>query len=123
MRCLLIEDEAETARYIVNGLAQSGFEIDSVGDCRQGLALATQQPWDAIVLDRMLPGDLDGSGRAGSLRRAGNNTPVLILSALANPHGAGTGVARRCRRLSDQALRLRRTAGPPRGSLPPRNGA
>jgi len=84
MRCLLIEDEAETARYIVNGLAQSGFEIDSVGDGQQGLALAGQHPWDVIVLDRMLPGDLDGLAVLDRLRRGGNNTPVLILSALAS---------------------------------------
>ncbi len=84
MRCLLIEDELETARYIVNGLAKCGFEIDSAGDGRQGLALAERQPWDAIILDRMLPGDLDGLAVLETLRRAGNNTPVLILSALAN---------------------------------------
>jgi two-component system OmpR family response regulator len=84
MRCLLIEDEQETARYIVNGLAKSGFEIDSAGDGRQGLALADRQPWDAIILDRMLPGDLDGLAVLETLRRTGNNTPVLILSALAN---------------------------------------
>jgi two-component system OmpR family response regulator len=81
---LLIEDEPETARYIVNGLAASGVEVVQAGDGGRGLALAAQGPWDAIILDRMLPGDLDGLSVLTDLRRAGNRTPVLVLSALAS---------------------------------------
>ncbi len=84
MHCLLIEDEPETARYIVNGLAASGVEVVQAGDGGRGLALAAQGPWDAIILDRMLPGDLDGLSVLTDLRRAGNRTPVLVLSALAS---------------------------------------
>ena len=81
MRCLLIEDEPETARYIVNGLAVDGVAVRSTGDGAKGLALAAEG-WDVIILDRMLPGDLDGLSILTRLRQSGNRTPVLVLSAL-----------------------------------------
>jgi two-component system OmpR family response regulator len=84
MNCLLIEDEPETAHYIVNGLSELGMKIHHAGDGESGLALAGRQLWDVIILDRLLPGDLDGLSVLTSLRRAGNQTPVLVLSALAS---------------------------------------
>ena len=84
MRCLLIEDEPETARYIVSGLGQSGITVEWVADGATGLARARDQVWDALILDRMLPGDLDGLSMLTSLRQGGNSTPVLVLSALAS---------------------------------------
>ena len=81
MRCLLIEDEPETARYIVNGLAGDDVEVRLAGDGASALTLAAES-WDVIILDRMLPGDLDGLSILTRLRQAGDRTPVLVLSAL-----------------------------------------
>ena len=92
MRCLLIEDEPETARYIVSGLGQSGIAVEWVADGAAGLAQARGQAWDALILDRMLPGDLDGLSVLTSLREGGNRTPVLVLSALASLDERVTGL-------------------------------
>ncbi|HMA49404.1 MAG TPA: response regulator, partial [Magnetospirillaceae bacterium] len=84
MRCLLIEDEPETARYIVGGLALAGISVTWVADGAAGLTRAREESWDVIILDRMLPGDLDGLSVLDSLRRGGGRMPVLVLSALAS---------------------------------------
>lgn len=84
MRCLVIEDEAETARYICNGLAQSGHSASLCSDGVEGLDLATNERWDVIILDRMLPGGIDGLSIIATIRNLGKTTPVLILSALAS---------------------------------------
>jgi two-component system, OmpR family, response regulator len=84
MRCLVIEDETDTARYIANGLSEAGHTATL---CRDGVAeldLVTQEDWDVVVLDRMLPGRIDGLSIVTTLRRLGKATPVLILSALAS---------------------------------------
>jgi two-component system, OmpR family, response regulator len=80
-RILTIEDDAVTAREIVAELSAGGNEVDCVGDGREGLARALAGAYDAITLDRMLPG-LDGLDVVTELRRAGNETPVLMISAL-----------------------------------------
>ena len=84
MRCLVIEDEADTARYICNGLAEAGYSTALCRDGVNGLDLATHDRWDVVILDRMLPGGIDGLSLLASLRGLGNTTPVLILSALAS---------------------------------------
>ena len=81
MKILVIEDDAETRRYIANGLAESGFSVDQASDGREGLFLATEGSYDVMVVDRMLPG-LDGIALLQALRAAGNETPALFLSAL-----------------------------------------
>lgn len=81
MKLLVIEDDHETAAYLVKGLGESGFTVDRAGDGREGLFLATSGAYDAIVLDRMLPG-MDGLALLGALRGARIRTPALILSAL-----------------------------------------
>ena len=83
MKVLLIEDNDRVAEYVRKGLEQSGYTVDCAADGRDGMFLATSEHWDAIVLDRMLPGEIDGLGIVTSLRHTGNKTPVLILSALA----------------------------------------
>ncbi|HVH80537.1 MAG TPA: response regulator transcription factor [Stellaceae bacterium] len=83
MRCLVIEDEVGTARYIYNGLSELGHTVSLCHNGVDGLDLATNEHWDAIVLDRMLPGGVDGLSILGTLRQLGKQTPVLILSALA----------------------------------------
>ena len=84
MRCLVIEDEEDTARYIRNGLTESGHAPSVCRKGVEGLDLAINDQWDVIVLDRMLPGGVDGLAILSSLRQLGKTTPVLILSALAS---------------------------------------
>ncbi|MGE5270725.1 MAG: winged helix-turn-helix domain-containing protein [Thiohalocapsa sp.] len=81
MKLLIVEDDRETASYLAKGLSESGYAIDHAGDGRDGLFLATSGRYDAIILDRMLPG-MDGLALLGALRGAGIRTPALILSAL-----------------------------------------
>ncbi len=82
MRCLLIEDDPDTSRYICNGLGAAGFQMETAATGAEGLRLAQGGGWDAIVLDRLLPGNVDGLGILTELRRRNDATPVLILSAL-----------------------------------------
>lgn len=81
MRILLVEDDAHTAAFIRKGLREDGHAVDSADNGRDGLFLATTEPYDAVVLDRMLPA-LDGLTVLQTLRGAGNHTPVLLLTAL-----------------------------------------
>jgi two-component system, OmpR family, response regulator len=81
-RVLVIEDDAGTAAEIASALGDVGFEADCVDTGREGLLQAAAGKYDAIILDRMLPGDLDGLGVLSTLRTIGVETPVLILSAL-----------------------------------------
>jgi two-component system, OmpR family, response regulator len=83
MRCLLIEDEADTARYLSNGLKEAGFMVTWCRDSVDGLHLAAGASWDVVILDRMLPGDVDGLSIVETIRQLHKTTPVLILSALA----------------------------------------
>ncbi len=82
-RILTIEDDAITAREIVAELQAGGNEVDHVGDGREGLNRALTGAYDAITLDRMLPG-LDGLAIVTELRRVGVQTPVLMISALSD---------------------------------------
>jgi len=83
MRCLLVEDDADAARYISKGLKETGVEVTWCRTGADGLHLATSERWDIVILDRMLPGDVDGLSIVQALRALGKTTPVLILSALA----------------------------------------
>jgi two-component system, OmpR family, response regulator len=81
MKLLVVEDDRETAAYLEKGLGETGFVVDLAPDGREGLFLASSGNYDAIVLDRMLPG-MDGLALLGALRAAEIRTPALILSAL-----------------------------------------
>jgi two-component system, OmpR family, response regulator len=81
MRFLLIEDDAAAAAYLVKGLKESGHLADHAGDGEDGLNLALGGGYDAAIVDRMLP-RMDGLAVVSRLREAGNQTPVLFLSAL-----------------------------------------
>ena len=81
MKILLIEDDQETATYIANGLKEQGHAIDVAADGRDGLFLAAGEPYDVMIVDRMLPG-LDGLGIVKTIRGAGIKTPVLFLTTL-----------------------------------------
>ena len=80
MRLLVVEDDRKIASFVVNGLKQSGFAVDHCDDGDSGLAMARSIPYDAAVIDIMLP-KLDGLTLVQSLRREGKHLPVLILSA------------------------------------------
>ncbi|MGI4813584.1 MAG: response regulator transcription factor [Janthinobacterium lividum] len=79
---LVIEDDAQTLDEIVVALTDHGYAVQTAQTGREGLMLAIASAYDAIVLDRMLPGGLEGLGVLAALRSAGIATPVLILSAL-----------------------------------------
>jgi two-component system OmpR family response regulator len=81
MRILIVEDTAALARSLAQGLSEEGFAVDVARDGEEGLHLATEVPYDAIVLDRMLPG-LDGLSLLRRARERGVRTPVLLLTAL-----------------------------------------
>ncbi len=81
MRILIIEDDNQTASYLCKGLRESGHVVDHSGDGQDGLFMAMENEYDAIVVDRMLP-KLDGLSVIKALRAANKRTPVIILSAL-----------------------------------------
>src|SRR5271170_1295454 len=81
-KVLVIEDDRPTATELAAALGDHGFDVDVAYTGREGLLKAAAEKYDAVVLDRMLPGDLDGLGVLSTLRTIGVETPVLILSAL-----------------------------------------
>ena len=81
MKLLVIEDDREAAAYIAKGLSESGYVVDLAPDGRTGLFMASSGNYDALIIDRMLPG-MDGLALLTALRAAEIRTPVLILSAL-----------------------------------------
>jgi two-component system OmpR family response regulator len=82
MKFLLVEDNKSVAAYVAKGLREAGHTLDQADNGRDGLFLASSEKYDAMILDRMLPGGIDGLGIIEALRRTGNRTPILILSAL-----------------------------------------
>jgi two-component system, OmpR family, response regulator len=80
-KLLIIEDDATTAAYLAKGLGEAGFAVETASDGRDGLFLASEGIFDAMIVDRMVPG-LDGLSVIGAVRAAGVHTPALVLSAL-----------------------------------------
>ena len=81
MRILVIEDEVKLARFVERGLKEEGYSVDVVGDGDGGLHAAMETDYDLVVLDVMLPG-LDGFQVLRSMRKAGRDMRVLMLTAL-----------------------------------------
>ena len=81
MKVLIIEDDRVASGYLAKALGESGHVSDVVEDGGLGLQRALHETYDALIVDRMLPG-LDGLSLIGRLRDAGRRTPVLIVSAL-----------------------------------------
>lgn len=81
MRVLVIEDDADAARYLVKGLKESGHTVDHAVGGKEGLFLAMSESYDALIVDRIQP-EVSGLAIIGAIRASGNTTPVLILSAL-----------------------------------------
>jgi len=82
VRILLVEDDPTVAGFIVKGLREAGHVVEHAATGRDGLFMATGDTFDAIVLDRLLPGGVDGLRVLQTLRAQDNRTPVLFLSAL-----------------------------------------
>ena len=80
MRILVVEDDQKIASFIVKGLKQAGYAADHVSDGEEALLMAQTNPYDAAVIDIMLP-KLDGLTLIETLRKQRINMPVLILSA------------------------------------------
>ncbi|HTT43454.1 MAG TPA: response regulator transcription factor [Steroidobacteraceae bacterium] len=81
MHVLLIEDDTEAARFLVNGLRDSGYTLEHAADGRAGLAQALSGRYDLVITDRMLP-HVDGLSVIEAMRARHIATPVLVLSAL-----------------------------------------
>ena len=81
MRVLVVEDEVKIADAIKRGLEIKGFAVDTVHDADTGLSYAVDPDYDIIVLDRMLPGSMDGVELAKKARTEGQQAPILMLTA------------------------------------------
>ncbi len=81
MRILVIEDELKIAAALKRGLELKGYAVDAVHDSDTGLSHATDSDYDVILLDRMLPGSMDGVELAKRARAAGQSAPILMLTA------------------------------------------
>jgi len=84
LKVLLVEDNERVSRFVIKGLQEAGHVADHADNGRDGLFLAASEPYDVIVMDRMLPGQIDGLAIIEALRKSGNRTPILILSALSD---------------------------------------
>ncbi|MCQ8242361.1 response regulator transcription factor [Rhizosaccharibacter radicis] len=83
MRILLVEDDSTVRGFIAKGLREAGHVVEQADNGKDGLFLAVSESFDAIILDRMLPGGIDGLRLLETMRGQNNATPVLLLSALA----------------------------------------
>jgi two-component system, OmpR family, response regulator len=92
---LVAEDDARTAEYLVQGLRESGHIVDRAADGETALAMALEGIYDAVVLDRRLPG-LDGIEVVRRLRERNLRTPVLMLSAVATTTDRVEGLRAGC---------------------------
>ncbi len=84
MKVLLVEDNERVTRFVLKGLQEAGHTADHADNGREGMFLAASEPYDVIIMDRMLPGNIDGLAIIEALRKSGNRTPILILSALSD---------------------------------------
>jgi len=82
MRVLIVEDEHKIARALKKALEQETYAVDVAFDGDEGHAMATTEPYDIAIIDRMLPGSYDGLAIVKAMREAKVHTPVLFLSAL-----------------------------------------
>lgn len=81
MRILIVEDEHKIASALKRGLEQQSYAVDVAHNGDDGLAMATTEPYDLIILDRMLPGSVDGVGILRALRAEKIHIPILLLTA------------------------------------------
>ncbi|MFC3165034.1 response regulator transcription factor [Ciceribacter thiooxidans] len=91
MKILVIEDDLEAAAYMVKGFREAGIVADHASDGESGLFMASENGYDVLIVDRMLP-RRDGLSVISELRKRGVETPVLILSALGQVDDRVTGL-------------------------------
>lgn len=91
MRILVIEDDLETATYLVDGLKEEGHNVGTVNSGRDGFFLAASEDFDLVVVDRMLP-EMDGLTIVKALRAAKVETPVLFLTTMSGVDDRVTGL-------------------------------
>ncbi|KQQ40111.1 XRE family transcriptional regulator [Duganella sp. Leaf126] len=82
MKLLLVEDNERVSRFVKKGLIEAGHTVDHADNGKDGMYHAVSAAYDAIIMDRMLPGGIDGLAIIEALRMHGNRVPILILSAL-----------------------------------------
>ncbi len=82
MRILVVEDEHKIARAVARALEQESYAVDVAYDGDEGYAMATTEPYDLVILDRMIPGEYDGLAIVKEMREAKIHSPVLLLTAL-----------------------------------------
>jgi len=81
VKILLIEDDSQTADYIAKGLREHGHVVDKTDNGRDGLYMATGEPYDVMIVDRNLP-KMDGLSLVKAARASGTRTPVLFLTTM-----------------------------------------
>jgi DNA-binding response OmpR family regulator len=81
MRILLVEDETKIANAIKQGLSQERYAVDVETDADSGLGAALAETYDAMIIDRMLPGSMEGMELVTRIRAEGIKTPIIILTA------------------------------------------
>ena len=91
MRLLVIEDERKIARTITESLKREKYAVDAAYDGEEGFNLADSQPYDLLIVDRMLPG-LEGTEIVKKLRENGKNMPILFLTALSTTEDKTLGL-------------------------------
>lgn len=84
MRVLIIEDEHKIAGALKKALEQESYAVDISYDGDDGYAMATTEPYDVAIIDRMIPGEYDGLAIVKAMREAKIHTPVLLLTAMSN---------------------------------------
>jgi DNA-binding response OmpR family regulator len=82
MRVLIVEDEHKIARALRKALEQESYSVDIAYDGDEAYAMATTEPYDLAIIDRMIPGEYDGLAVVEEMRKAKIHTPVLLLTAL-----------------------------------------
>ena len=86
MRVLVVEDEYKVGNALRDGLEIEGYAVDLCRNAADGLTMAETEDYDLLILDRMLPGGLDGTDIAQTLRKQDIHTPILLLKFLSYIH-------------------------------------
>lgn len=92
MRILVIEDEHKIARALKRALEQESYAVDVSYDGDDGYAMATTEPYDAVIVDHMLPGNYNGLDIVREMREQKIHTPVLMLTALGRTEDKTSGL-------------------------------
>lgn len=92
MRVLVIEDEHKIAGALKKALEQESYAVDVSYDGDSGYAMATTEPYDVAIIDRMIPGEYDGLAIVKAMRDAKIHTPILLLTAMSSVHDRTVGL-------------------------------